>query len=449
MDGYIFYTDGSYGRNNEQYGTCGFIGYKYTKGDSNVKLPRGLYVTNKGFCNINSEPNAKKVKLIDFYGYAKKENYEFSYRAEITAILNVLLFLKEFIEDKAEVLIKSDCQSAVLKITNMVNTGVLTHEKFDEITEIVSIINEFNKRKIKVDLTFIPGHSGIYGNELADRVCSILYTNNLMDTKPLVIKASKLNTKIAIPEFLNFDCIYGTISEPDKLYVIKEDPTNKNGCYQMCVKIGHYLEDNYLQDLKIENTNDVITYLLKLAINRYVTRAKNKFGYFSLHPKVLLSLDNLIMFTIFGDISYISNNGVRAFDKNGLVMHSSPPKVIKDLINYVVDTTCVKDEKSYPQHYHMLDITEDVKKQYKKKIITIDLTNNEILRDKVILDSNDFVRDNLITYLFSKKEKYSINLVLIPQGDFIRYFVIMTDHKSGVYWVIINKYTNVVYSKKK
>lgn len=444
MDGFIFYTDGSVGRYKLNFGTSGFIGYKFTEGQTSFQLPRGLSVTDKGFVNLTTEKEANKVKVEEFYTFGIKREYPFSYLAEINAILEAIKCAKERAKEKDIILIKTDCEAAIIKINNLLKEYNETDNKFPEILEIVKSIKELASNKISVSFKFTPGHSGVYGNEFIDRLCSLTYNKEFISKENFkVIKPGELTGKLALPFFLNQEVMYKL--EKDNLYTfytIKEDSIDKSSCYQMSISLEKELA---------ETKNDIASKnYIKLfnAIDNYRDYPKSLVFY----PKSIQTFDNLLFSKVFENIYVFAevNKEIRMADRtlfsNGCFIPKNISTAIKDNLVGVKETYETLNGDGI---HFKVDITEEVKNKIKKnnKNVKVEL-GNELPLDAILLDyKSDFTSIAFLKNFIAYKDKFKLFLLLKKETKFVRY-ALELKIEGLVTVILMNKYTNIVYPKK-
>ena len=85
-----------------------------------------------------------------------------SYSAELKGIEMALKWALE--NYKGDILILTDCQSALSSVENFHNS---CHHL---VTNIINLLHDFRLNRQKIELMWIPSHSGIPGNEKADKI---------------------------------------------------------------------------------------------------------------------------------------------------------------------------------------------------------------------------------------------------------------------------------------
>jgi ribonuclease HI len=114
---------------------------------------------------------------------AQLENFPSSTRAEIMAIATVI----STIPRNSKILIHTDSQGAIQAISNFQNTRLKSHSRKFRNGNILAYISEVIRQKdIQISLNKVAAHTGIVGNEKADRLASIDKHNGMKPREKLL-----------------------------------------------------------------------------------------------------------------------------------------------------------------------------------------------------------------------------------------------------------------------
>lgn len=204
--GIVLYTDGS-ARPNPGYTGWGSHGYKYTteksqKGaglDGHQLTTNGYVATiNKGTSEHKSITGVTPVEYYDFFGSDK--NTQTNNAAEIDALIHSLTNIKLEGISVIQIFTDSDyvrrglCEwIPIWQRQNWIKrdgTQIANVDKWRRLHELVDHIT--NTLKINFLIDWVKGHSGLLGNEIADKLASIatsyamdgIHANNLTVTPP-------------------------------------------------------------------------------------------------------------------------------------------------------------------------------------------------------------------------------------------------------------------------
>ena len=114
---------------------------------------------------------------------AQLENFPSSTRAEIMAIATVI----STVPRHSKILIHTDSQGAIQAITNFQKTRLKTRSQKFRNGNILAYISEVTKLKdIQISLNKVAAHTGILGNEKADRLANIDEHNGMKPREKLL-----------------------------------------------------------------------------------------------------------------------------------------------------------------------------------------------------------------------------------------------------------------------
>lgn len=195
----VFYTDGGSRKQGEtNYGGWGIHGYLYTDKDTNTnsgcdkaKPTRKAYV--KGNLAKN-EHKAFVVSYIDYYGPMGDDSTV--NRAELTAMLRCLSLIDKLNLKRAYIYADSKLVLNLLKGANKYKSNGFMGSKGEPLANqelCRCVVEQYDEviLKTKVILDWVKGHSGDFGNDMADncatRGCMVsLNTLNNLDVSQMV-----------------------------------------------------------------------------------------------------------------------------------------------------------------------------------------------------------------------------------------------------------------------
>ncbi len=454
--GYVFYTDGSYGRYNLNKGTYGFIGYKFSKvtKDTDKKdfnsaksLFKNLLTTNYGFLQ-ESEYNKLKENNKDVFTTKPIEIYVSTgviqgddcnnYIAEISAINSVLEFCLKEIEEDSLIVIKTDCQSVLVKLETLMNDPNKAKKLYTDIPKdkiVNSIFNNIKNladKEVKVIFRHVPGHSNIYGNEIIDQICKIRYMQEFIDKKDIItIPMSKLSGKFRLPFYLDREELVG------------------------CKGV-----DNFLADASGDTSKEIITAfnikqmpkLLKDSIMLNNKINKNS-RYLLFFPKMVQTFENLLFSNLFGNMIKTDMSGkIRTLDNSQIIKMDGVDHYVKETYQEALNDLELLN--SNLSNIKKVEVTEDILKNCKKKtlstkvrLIKVDLTNVDIKIDSMLLKvKNDLMDTPYVNKFLAKGAKFYVYLK--QEKDLVRYYTGI-ELEDEVDITIKNTNNNFIYNDYK
>lgn len=257
----VFYTDGSCNPNPGGNYSFGVFGYYYnveTIGKKIQGLKAKVNVTTLGL--ITPQLEQENMSL-----YSKAENVQPSkyvmvskylgnggtnYKAELSAILNALINVKEHLDlgfNIEKILVKSDSNSCVLALTKLFKESfdITGYKSYDLLKQIEDIFNIFKDRNVLFEIEHVYGHSSSLGNLLVDRLAYFGWLgDNEKYTKTyeyIVDKKDEFFNPLELPEYVNFKNIYflnGHLEDKDLPYLIlnyKTDDTVGEKIADVCM----------------------------------------------------------------------------------------------------------------------------------------------------------------------------------------------------------------------
>lgn len=229
--GVVLYTDGGCRPTNPGNTGWGVHGYFY---DNIVALDKKVVAkhhlcTKFGYIHqgeAGQNPRAVLVNAthyIDGFGSGEKESTNNS--AEIDAVYNSLLRIKEFNVKEIQILTDSEYVKRGIKDWRSVwekngfkRTDGNSIQNKDKWVVLFSLIDELVKNNATIDIDWVKGHSDIHGNIIADRLATIgvLYTMDNIVRQEFVISEAKKYWKNLVEKhpYINYRRLYFN-SQPD------------------------------------------------------------------------------------------------------------------------------------------------------------------------------------------------------------------------------------------
>lgn len=197
-DGLVLYTDGSFRRNQAGYG---IHGYAYVKTPLTETLGEQVLPTQKGYQAVELSKSVTPVEIIDAYGSVTKDPTNNT--AELSAAIEALKMAQNYTGSSLYMLL--DSQYVIKGVSSTTKWAANNWTKPDGTAvanrsywqEMVRVKKEYEELGKTVSFTWVKGHNGDKGNELADRNARLgsggVPVKHASTNKPATSKVKKLD----------------------------------------------------------------------------------------------------------------------------------------------------------------------------------------------------------------------------------------------------------------
>lgn len=225
-DGLVLYTDGSFRRNQAGYGVHGYAYFNTPLTDA---LGEKVLPTTKGYQAVELTASVTPVEIIDAYGPVTRNPTNNT--AELSAAIEAFKLAQGYATNNLYMLLDSQYViKGISTIPKWQKTGwlksdgmpVANREYWEEMHEVKTL---WESSGGKVSFTWVKGHSGDKGNELADRNANLgsggtpvkhagtkapaTTKHKKLDASPLIIKRRMLFMIDAVePSFDGYYYLY-------------------------------------------------------------------------------------------------------------------------------------------------------------------------------------------------------------------------------------------------
>lgn len=342
----VFYTDGG-SRDFAGWGVHGYI-FNDHETNSNSSCKKAV-PTKEGYKTSSKTDKASVVGYLDYHGYLDKDAS--NNVAEITAMIK-LLNLLPILNTKSNIIL-ADSMYVLTLLTdrekyinnNFINSQGKPLANTDLVKELIFLFKEIST-KHEITLKHVKGHSGDYGNDRADELCTaaIHYRRN-KERDALPEQAEEYENsffKLTDPEtyFVPKLEVNKLLTESNLFLVTDRQVTHTPNVYHQAT-FGHMMKslnaeekrevrgkpfsDMCISVVRLNETDEVLDKLSRIAQNiftltgvvdfnlKHVTRANVYFDLISGHLNYL-DIDNV-------------NNKVTDINKTDVVTLLNPPRL--------------------------------------------------------------------------------------------------------------------------
>lgn len=480
MKGLTFYTDGSC-RGNPGFGGSGIFGYLYEIVEKKkiYKHPvKNLYFTREGFSLEKPNENLEVHKIIELIKSSDTDKNT-NNATELEAILFAIDISEKYLNEISEVLIITDSNYVVNCFYESLDRWKNNNWRRIDNKEIIHLdawlkIYEFknkleNSGKI-LKFKWIKGHSGEYGNELADLYASVGSNANALNKYGIIYynesDYKSYKNSFVYKDFVFYfrDILFSSIENDDTYQCFLNSSNDehmlgkKNNSSIYALNIGFVPSIiNKIRDSFRKIPRDyVATCCIKLSKfqNKEVIRLANL-----IDVDYLLVRNNHNAFSLIGDnTDFVFECGANyPFIVNAISLYKTMLEVVSNKDQYlVIDVT----------HY-FLDDKNKLKITNKNKVFDFtDVINNyEVYKDLVTFQGSAtldtlkktlksvqrfrlMVDRDIPTYLSLKSlegDIEALKLILTLEDNYVTvYFYIKTNNREIITCNIKNKYIRLI-----